>query len=134
MENILLHYSNAFVQSDGQIAASDGMTGMLPFDQISKRALESGMARIVMHGSRSIPEIQERDFHSHLFIPKESKQICFHPTSLKQVSFECYLRRKYWGNIALYSTNYTAQRGFIELFETITNFSNFKEGNAVKTF
>jgi hypothetical protein len=69
MENILLHYSNAFVQSDGQIAAADGTTGMLPFDQISKRALESGMTRILMHGSRSILEIQERDFYSHLFIP-----------------------------------------------------------------
>jgi hypothetical protein len=46
LEKILLDYTNAFDQSAGQIVAGDGMAGMLPFDQISKKDLGIGMARI----------------------------------------------------------------------------------------
>jgi hypothetical protein len=78
LEKILLDYTNAFAQSEGQIAAIDGMTGMLAFDQISKEALGSGIARIRMYGSRSILAVQECDPHSCLFIQKKSKRMSMH--------------------------------------------------------
>jgi hypothetical protein len=54
LEKILLDYTNAFVQSAGQIVIGYGMAGMLPFDQISKEDLGSGMARIIKYGAGRI--------------------------------------------------------------------------------
>ena len=63
LEKILWDYSDAFVQSAGQIVVGDGMAGMLPFDQISKKDLRSGTAGVIKYGAGRILIILQYDPH-----------------------------------------------------------------------
>lgn len=67
------------------------MAGILPFDQISKRDLRSGMARVMKYAAERILKIFaiRSSFSVYLFKLKLNKYFFFYPESLNKRSVIC---------------------------------------------